>query len=137
MPQAFLKLRCDTAYYTGAIASNLSPRELAMKLTRHGMPARLSDDWLEVKFSGARFIFGEWEPDGMGQRGWLRFTTEGDLGGFSRALAQHGVRHKFEHSRPRDLDRDDWRCVTQYVFRWDGGPAFGHVPLIETFDEPL
>jgi hypothetical protein len=137
---AFLKLRCETAYATGAIKTNLTLRQLASKLTRVGMPALASDGVLYVRCGGDNWTFGDWQPDGMGLIGWLRFTTEGDIGTLSRQLAIHGVRHKFDHSRPFDMTTDDVRCVTQYEFRWDGfTPAntSATMPTIETFDERL
>lgn len=137
---AFLKIRCATAYVTGGIRTNLTLRQLANKLTRVGLPTSLQDGAMHVKMGTDSWVFGEWEPEGLGQIGWLRFTTEGDIGGLSRRLAIHGVRHKFDHSRPLDLDTDDVRCVTQYDFRWTGfGGAGGAetVPAIDTFEERL
>lgn len=137
---AFLKLSCERAYATGAIRTNLSLRQLAAKLNRVGVPAMVSDGALHVRSGDDIWSFGDWTPDGLGQIGWLRFTTEGDIGGLSRKLAIHGVRHKFDHSRPRDVETDDVRSVTQYEFRWDGitgANASVTVPSIETFDEQL
>jgi len=138
---AFLKLRCETAYYTGAIRTNLTLRQLASKLNRVGMTAMLGDGVLHMRCGTDIWSFDGWEGDGLGQIGWLRFTSEGDIGSLSRKLAIHGVRHKFDHSRPRDVDTDDVRCVTQYEFRWEGFGGKGGgpetVPTIETFDEQL
>lgn len=137
---SFLKLRCETAYYTGAIRTNLSIGELVQKFNRAKMTARLDRGTLVVTYARDAWVFTDWQPDGLGQIGWLRFTTEGDLGGFSRKLALLNLRHKFDHSRPSDVDITDVRCVTRYAYRWDGlsGPnAADTVPAIDTFDEVL
>ncbi|MEQ1648408.1 MAG: hypothetical protein ABL898_07475 [Hyphomicrobiaceae bacterium] len=135
---AFLKLRCETAYATGAVRTNLGLHDFARKLTRVGLPAKVSGGQVYVKQDGHEWIFGDWEHDGLGQTGWLRFTTDGDVGSLSRVFAKHGVRHKLDHSRPLDLTTDDIRCVTQYDYKWTGVTEqhlAGHMPNIETFEE--
>jgi hypothetical protein len=136
---AFMKLRCDRAYATGAITTNLTPRELAMKLRRHGIGAMVSDGALHLDLAGDAYVFDNWEQNGLARIGWLRFKTDGDVGTLSRRLAIHGVRHRFEHSRPRDLDCDDVRCVTSYEFRWTGfdNTQGDTMPVILTYDEPV
>ena len=137
---AFLKLRCETAYHTGAVRTTLGRREFASKLNRIGLKAKVVAGVVYVTCGQDQWSFGEWEQDGLEETGWLHFTTEGDIGTFSRKLAEHGIRHKFDHSRPFDLQTDDVRCVTQYEHRWDSGKAPyrpGGMPNIETFDERI
>jgi hypothetical protein len=137
---AFLRLRCETAYFTGAIKTNLTLQELMQKFNRARMPAKLDRGTLVISYVRDTWVFTDWQPDGLGQIGWMRFTTEGDIGGFSRKLALLNVRHMFEHSRPTDVDVTDIRCITRYSYRWHGlsGPnAADTSPTIETFDEAL
>jgi hypothetical protein len=135
----FLKLRCETAYATGAIRTPLTMREFAAKMRRIGMQTSISSGALSLNHRGDHWTFADWLQSGSESVGWLRFTTEGDLSGLSRALAAAGVRHRFEYSRPRDLDTDDVRCITSYDHRWNDystKPA-DPVPAIETYDEPV
>jgi hypothetical protein len=136
---SFLKLRCDRAYATGAISTNLRIGELAGKLRRHRMGAMVTRDSLHVDCNGDEFVFDNWQSEGLATVGWLRFKTDGDVGSFSRRLARHGVRHRFEHSRPLDLDTDHIRCVTSYEYRWTGfaNCQSDTMPVIETYDEPV
>ncbi len=137
---AFLKLRCERAYDTGAIRTNLSPRDLAVKLTHAGMPSAYDGKSLTVRCKGDVWHFGDWEHDGMSLVGWLRFTTEGSIAMLSDALSRQRVRHIFDHSRPFDLITDDVRSVTQYCFGWSdamkAGAAFGRASII-SYDEVL
>jgi hypothetical protein len=137
---ALLKLRCDTAYYTGAIRTNLSLADLVRKLNRAKIAARLDKGGLVFSYARDSWTFVDWQPDGLGQIGWLQFQTEGDIGGLSHKLAMLNVRHWFEHSRPHDVDVTDVRCVTRYTYRWDGpssATAADTKPSIETYDEAL
>lgn len=136
---AFLKLRCETAYATGAVRTPLSPREFAAKMRRLGMDAKLTGDGVWLAHRGDVWTFADWQHSGSESIGWLKFTTDGDLSGLSRTLAAAGVRHRFEYSRPRDLETDDVRCVTSYDHRWlDYSTRPGErVPAIETYDEPV
>lgn len=138
---AFLKLRCERAYNTGAIRTNFSLPELADRLVRHGVEARACHGRLEIDTTDETFVFDDWQNEGHLQHvGWLRFTTEGDIGGLSWKLSKGGIRHRLELSRPRDLDTDDVRCVTRYDFRWEspGRRRLGQIePSIMTFDEPV
>lgn len=137
---SFLKLRCDRAYATGGIRTHLSPRELAEKLKRNGIDAYVWNEELRVDGYDTIFAFGDWQSNGIGWEGWLRFTTEGDIGGLSRDLARLGVRHRFDWSRPFDLDTEDMRCVTQYSYRWDvagGRRKIDVEPTVVTFDETI
>lgn len=136
----FLKLRCECAYATGAIHSNLSVRHLASKLTSAGLPARVEGGVLRVSCDGATFAFGEWADEGMGRIGWLQFTTEGDIGTLSRRLARLGIRHCFDLSRPADVGVDDVRCVTRFEHHWTTGKIGVHpaeMPQIHTYEEQL
>jgi hypothetical protein len=136
----FLKLRCERAYNTGAIRTNFALPELAGRLQRAGLAARCSRDSIEIDTADETFVFGDWQREGLTLVGWLRFTTEGDVGGLSWKLAKQGIRHRLELSRPRDLDTDDVRCVTRYDYRWDspGLRRAGQVePSILTFDEAI
>lgn len=137
---SFLKLRSERAYATGGIRTHLSPRELAGKLARGGLSTSVSGDELRIDAFDNAWIFESWQSNGIGWEGWLRFTTDGDIGGLSRRLARLGVRHRIDWSRPRDLETDDVRCVTQYAYRWDttGGRRPNDIePSIVTFDEAL
>lgn len=137
---AFLKLRCDKAYATGGIRTHLSPRELADKLRRNSLLAAMWDDELRIDAFDNIWVFADWQSNGIGWEGWLRFTTEGDIGGLSRKLAKLGIRHKLDYSRPFDLETDHVRCVTQYSYRWDvaGGRRPSDIePSIVSFDEEL
>jgi len=137
---AFLKLRCERAYATGGLRTHLSPRELAAKLSRNGVNAYIWDGELRIDDFDNFWVFEGWQSNGIGWEGWLRFTTEGDIGGLSRKLARIGVRHKLDWSRPRDLETDDWRCVTQYQYRWDiagGRRPIDIEPSIVTLDEEV
>ena len=137
---AFLKLRCETAYATGAVKTNLGMTAFARKLTRAGLPTAYTGGTLSVTCGDDQWTFAEWESNGFGQTGWLSFSAKGDIGTLSRRLAAIGVRHMFDHSRPFDLEIHDTRCVTQYAHQWATdygiGPK-GSMPSIETFDEQL
>jgi hypothetical protein len=135
----FLKLRCERAYVTGALRTTLSLREFAGKMKRIGLQTKVVDGAVHIDSDGATWIFGDWQQDGMSQTGWLRFTMDTQIGGLSRLLARHGIRHRFEHSRPRDLDSDDVRCITSYDFRWnDHSLNPGAIEVtVETYDEAV
>lgn len=136
----FLKLRCERAYNTGAIRGPYAPGELARKLAAAGLSASVCSDALQIDWGGERFVFDQWEGGALDQIGWLRFTTSGDIGGLSWQFARLGIRHKFELSRPRDLETDDVRCVTRYEYRWNSvgrRRAVEIEPSILTFDEAL
>ena len=62
---AFLKLRCETAYATGAVRTNLGLHDFARKLTRVGLPAKVSGGQVYVKQDAQEWIFGDWEHDGL------------------------------------------------------------------------
>ena len=135
---AFLKLRYERAYLTGGIKTTLGRRDFVKKLNRVGMRAKLEGGVLHVVSGNDEWQFADWEQDGLEETGWLKFTTDGDIGALSRKLAGAGIRHKFDHSRPGDAKSDDVRCVTQYEHRWDDGKVPyipGEMPNIETFDE--
>ena len=137
---AFLKLPHQTAYYTGALRTNLDLRTLTRKLSRGGLDAKMTNGDLRIRYGEDEWLFGSWEPYGLGFTGWLAFTTHGDIGALSHKLATLGVRHRFDHSRPQDIGVVATRCVTQYDYRWNSGPglaAYGGMPDIETFDETL
>ena len=137
---AFLKLRCERAYDTGAIRTNLSLRDLATKLTHAGMPSAFDGRTLAVRCNGDVWQFGDWQQDGMSRIGWLRFTTEGSIAVLSDRLSRSRVRHIFDHSRPFDLLTDDVRSVTQYSFGWSdamkAGAASGRASIV-SYDEVL
>ena len=116
----FHKFSCEGPYATGAVRTTLDGRGLAFKLSRHSMPARALAGCVDATCGRDRWTFNDWQPDGDGWMAWLRFTQQGDLAAFSRRLATHGVRHKFEWSEPRDADTDHIRRVTRYSYRWDG-----------------
>ncbi len=140
---AFLKFACDGPYATGAVKTTLDPKGLAFKLSRHNMPARamLVGPCVDATCNGDRWSFNDWHRDSDGVWvAWLRFSMAGDLGDFSRRLATHGVRHRFEWSEPRDPDTDHIRRVTRYTYRWDGldRSNMGRtMPDIEHFEEHL
>lgn len=137
---AFVKLRCDTAYATGAIRTNLDFAILVSKLKRVGLGATVVNGDLQVTCGGDTWIFGEWEPDGLGRIGWIGIKTMGNVSHLSSKLAELGIRHKFEYSRPFDLTTSDVRSVTRYDYRWDTpglAPRAAVVPDITTFDEQL
>jgi hypothetical protein len=137
---AFQKLKCDTAYATGAIRSNLDMPHLIAKLKRVGLRVEMTSGQLRIQCGDEAWEFGDWEADGVGRIGWARMRILGDAGSLSRRLAQAGIRHKFEYSRPRDLETNDVRSVTRYDYRWDRPglpPRSAVVPDITTFDEQL
>jgi hypothetical protein len=150
----FMKLRCEGAYVTGAIRTSLSPKALAMKLTRHGMPTVARADSVVATCNGETWAFNDWQPDGDGWTAWLGFTMGRDDGwtawlaftmgcnasAFSQRLAIHGVRHRFECSTPRDADTDDIRNVITFEYRWhglDSSNASSTVAAVDQFQEQL
>ncbi len=136
---AFLKLRCERAYATGALRTPLSVREFAGKMKRLGHAARVENGSLHIACRGDGWTFGDWQENGLERTGWLRFVCEGDISMLSTVLASAGVRHRFEWSRPFDLVTDDIRCVTSYDYRWQDytmGPG-SLIASIDTYDEPI
>jgi hypothetical protein len=137
---AFLKLKCDTAYATGAIRSNLDMSHLVDKMRRAALKAEMVGQQLRVQCGDEDFIFDAWESDGVGRIGWLQLKILGDVGTLSRKLSEAGIRHKFDYSRPRDLETSDVRSVTQYDYRWDipgMAPKAATRPAVTMFDEQL
>ncbi len=139
MTTTFLKLRCERAYATGAVRTPLNLREFAAKMKRLGMKATADAECVHIALHGATWTFADWQQNGLENVGCLRFTTDGHIGVLSDKLAAAGVRHRFEHSRPLDLDCDDIRCVTSYDHRWqDFSLAPGrNQAVVETYDEPV
>jgi hypothetical protein len=136
---AFLKLRSERAYATGALRTPLSVREFAGKLKRLGHGARVDGNTLHISVRGDHWMFGDWQENGLERTGWLRFTCDGDISALSRVLAAAGVRHRFEWSRPFDLVTDDIRCITSYDYRWKDhtlGPG-SMIASVDTYDEPV
>jgi hypothetical protein len=136
----FLKLQCESAYATGAIRSNLDMAHLIAKLNRVGLKAASMGGNLQIRCGDEGFIFSDWEPDGVGRIGWLQLKIMGDVSVLSRRLSEAGIRHKFDYSRPRDLETSDVRSVTQYDYRWDtpGLPPSGATrPAVTMFDEQI
>jgi hypothetical protein len=136
----FAKLKCDTAYATGAIRTNLDMPLLIAKLKRNGLDACMQAGRLLIACDGETWELDDWQPDGIGLIGWIEVKMLGDVGVLSRRLARAGIRHKFDYSRPRDLQTSDIRCVTQYDYRWDTpgmAPRAAVMPEITTFEEQL
>ena len=136
----FLKLPLEKAYAIGALRTNLDMAHLIAKLERAGLKAEMRDGRLHVACDDESFVFGAWEADGVGRIGWLEMRIITDVGRLSRRMAQAGIRHRFDYSRPRDLETNDVRCVTQYDYRWDrpGLPPHGaDVPAVTMFDEQV
>ena len=136
----FLKLKCDTAYAASAIRSNLDMPHLIAKLKRVGLRVEFKDRRLAITCGDEQFDFGDWAPDGVGRIGWMEMKLLCDLSRLSRALSKAGIRHRFDYSRPRDIETHDVRCVTQYDYRWDIPglpPRSAHVPAVTMFDEQI
>jgi hypothetical protein len=137
----FHKFACDGGYATGAIRTTLDPRGLAFKLTRHNIPTRVYGPCVDASCNADRWTFNEVERDkDGGYVVWLQFTMTGDLEAFSRRLATHGVRHRFEWSESKDGINDRIRRVTRYSYRWNGldrTNAARTTPDIEEFEEHL
>lgn len=137
---AFIKLRCDSAYATGAIRTNLDFPVLVSKLKRVGLGAEVVKGDLHVRLDGETWVFSDWQPDGVGRIGWIGLKMMGDVSSLSSKLAEAGIRHRFEYSRPFDLTTSDKRCVTKYDYRWDT-PGLAPRALvtadITTYDEQL
>ncbi len=137
---SFVKLRCDSAYATGAIRTNLDMPLLMSKLKRHGLGAEMAKGSLHVTCGADTWVFGDWERDGVGRIGWIGLKMLGDVSDLSQQLATLGIRHKFEYSRPRDLETSDVRSVTRYDYRWDTpglAPRAAVTAAISIFDEQL
>lgn len=137
---AFIKLRCDSAYATGGIRTNLDPPVLISKLKRVGLNAELIGSDLHVRCAADTWVFGDWQPDGVGRIGWVGLKVMGNVDMLSSKLAEAGIRHRFEYSRPFDLATSDKRSVTTYDYRWDipgVAPRASVKPDITTYDEQL
>jgi hypothetical protein len=134
----FLKLRCDRAYATGALRTALSNAEFAKKLKRFGVRAHTEGDMVVIEDGGDVLRFGDWESNGLERTGWLSFTTA-DVFTLSRRLAEAGIPHRLEWSRPAEVDITDVRCVTSFDYRWSRPhPLAGaKKPDIDTYDEAL
>ena len=102
---AFPKLKCVTAYATGAIRSNLDKPHLIAKLKRAGLRAELTGGQLRIQCGEEIWEFAGWLADGVGRIGWARMRIMGDAGSLSRRLAQAGIRDKFEYSRSRAISK--------------------------------
>jgi hypothetical protein len=136
----FHKLAHEKAYATGAIRTNLDLPFLARKLRRCGVDAALRDGRLHIRCDEHTWAFGDWEPDGIGRIGWIQIKELGDVGTLSRKLAKAGLRHRFEYSRPAEIDVTTRRCVTEYEYRWalPGVAPRAHVmPNINTYEEQV
>lgn len=136
----FIKLRCDTAYATGALRTNLDLPILISKLKRVGLSAELAGSDLHVQCDGETWIFSDWQTDGVGRIGWIGLKVMGNVDMLSGKLAEAGIRHRFEYSRPFDLATCDKRTVTTYDYRWDTpglAPRAAIKPEITTYDEQL
>lgn len=136
----FVNLRCDTAYATGGIRTNLDMPLLVTKLKRSGLGAEMVKGSLHVKCGDDTWVFGDWEADGVGRIGWIELKMLGNVSELSQQLATLGIRHKFEYSRPRDLETSDVRSVTRYDYRWDTpglAPRAAVTAAITMFDEQL
>ena len=90
----------------GRDKDSAATHEFAGKMRRLGMKAMVEGDTLHIVCNGDTWTFADWSEDGLERTGWLRFATTGDIGAFSKKLAQAGVRHRFEHSRPFDVPQE-------------------------------
>jgi hypothetical protein len=136
----FLKLAADRAYATGGIRSNLGTADLVAKLRRAGLAAACERKGLVVRCGDEEWSFSSWQADGVGRIWWIETKALGDVSGLSDRLARAGIRHRFEYSRPRDLETNEIRSVTRYEYRWDqpGLPPPGErAPDITMFDEQV
>lgn len=136
---SFVKLRCERAYATGALRTPLSLREFAAKMRRIGVSATVDGGRLTLVCAGETWVFSDWRQNGLEQVGWLTISTDGFIGNLSEKLAGAGVRHRFEHSRPLDLETDDVRCVTSFDYLWADHTLRpgGKKADVETYDEPV